>query len=189
MQVVLGTGQEPQQLSPAKRPQEHSHRPCSCLQAPETCRPWQGWALLCRAMMVGPGPGCATGPEARRAGGHPLLTHRRDPIRSPASPGGGWPSLNPANFTPAPENLPKICPQAPQCQSAAWPAARARAGLLWALLVPVAEELGCPGGTRLVTYYHVFQGVLGKPAVQKNRDEQIPQRRPEYLEKQGFLTG
>lgn len=53
----------------------------------------------------------------------------------------------------------------------------------------MAEELGCPGGMCLVTYYHVFQGVLGKPAVQKNGDEQIPQGRPEYLEKQEFLTG
>lgn len=41
-----------------------------------------------------------------------------------------------------------------------------------------------PIGMHLVTYYHVLQGVLGKPAVQKDRDEQIPQRRPKYLQKE-----
>lgn len=30
-------------------------------------------------------------------------------------------------------------------------------------------------------YDHVFQGVLGQPAVQKHGDEQVPQGRPEYL--------
>lgn len=35
-----------------------------------------------------------------------------------------------------------------------------------------------------VTHNHVLQRVLGEPAVEKHRDEQIPQRRPEYLQKQ-----
>lgn len=32
-----------------------------------------------------------------------------------------------------------------------------------------------------MAYNHVFQGMLGQPAVQKHRDEQVPQGRPEYL--------
>lgn len=42
-------------------------------------------------------------------------------------------------------------------------------------------------GTCPVTHNHVLQRVLGEPAVEKHRDEQIPQRRPEYLQKQELL--
>lgn len=44
-----------------------------------------------------------------------------------------------------------------------------------------AQEPGERGGMGPVTHDHVLQGVLGKPAVQKHGNEQIPQRRPEYL--------
>lgn len=32
------------------------------------------------------------------------------------------------------------------------------------------------------THNHVLQGTFGKPAVQKHRDEDVPQRRPEDLQ-------
>lgn len=49
------------------------------------------------------------------------------------------------------------------------------------LASPGQRDPGRKGGMRPVTHNHVLQGVLGKPAVQKHRNEQIPQRRPEYL--------
>lgn len=42
--------------------------------------------------------------------------------------------------------------------------------------------------TKRVTHNHVLQGILGQPAVQKHGNEQIPQRRPEYLQKQGLFA-
>lgn len=38
------------------------------------------------------------------------------------------------------------------------------------------------------TYNHIFQGVFGKPAVQKDWDKEIPQGRPEYLKNKSTLN-
>lgn len=39
----------------------------------------------------------------------------------------------------------------------------------------------CSSGGPDLTYDHVLQGVLGQPAVEKHRDEQVPERWPEDL--------
>lgn len=48
---------------------------------------------------------------------------------------------------------------------------------------PWQRDPGRTGWDASGTHNHVLQGVLGKPAVQKHGDEQIPQRRPKYLPK------
>lgn len=53
---------------------------------------------------------------------------------------------------------------------------------------PTSPRAGERGGMHPVTHNHVLQGVFGKPAVQKHGNKQIPQRRPEYLQKQELTT-
>lgn len=90
---------------------------------------------------------------------------------------------------PNPQPSQASAPQAPsQCLTRCWQSAPwGWDGALWQGSSPLccgSGGDGMPTGMHLVTYYHVLQGVLGEPAVQKDRDEQIPQRRPKYLQKE-----